>query len=417
MGYAQRGKLRANLMPPKSVPEKSANWGFATRAIHSGQEPDPATGAVIPPIYQTSTYAQEQAGVHQGFDYSRTANPSRQRLEQALADLEGGRFCLTYSTGMAALSALLSHFKSGDHIIVSEQVYGGTFRVLTQIFSRSGLQASWVDTRSIDHIAAAVGAQTRAILIETPSNPMMHLTDIEAVAQLARKHGLLCIVDNTFMTPYGQRPLELGAHVVHHSVTKYLGGHSDLLLGALITDDEELAADLRLIQGSVGAVPSPFECWLASRSLKTLAARMELHHSNAGQLAEVLQTHLQEGRVYYSGLTSHPQHGLAGRQQRTPDGRPAFGGMISFEVGSLENCRAFIDRLEIFTLAESLGGVESLVCIPAVMTHASIPREKRAALGITDSLVRLSVGIEDLSDLRADLERGLAGLNGLGLGP
>ena len=368
-----------------------------------GQEPDPTTGSVIPPIHQTTTFAQDDLGVHRGFDYTRAKNPTRSNLELNLASLEGGSHCFAFSSGMSALSALMMHFRAGDHLVVGENVYGGTYRALTRVFNRAGITTAWVDTRTIDSIAAAITPATKAIILESPTNPMMTLTDIEKAAQLARDRGLLCAVDNTFMSPYCQRPLELGAHVVAHSITKYLAGHSDVLMGALITSDDELAEDFELLQMSVGAVPSPMECWLVLRSLKTLALRMEQHSNNALELARFLEGHPSVEGGRYPGLPSHPQHELAARQQRTPDGESIFGGMICFEVGNLERARAVIQNLEVFTLAESLGGVESLVDHPALMTHASVPKNQRETFGLTDGLVRLSVGIEDLADLKADL--------------
>jgi cystathionine beta-lyase/cystathionine gamma-synthase len=384
--------------------------GFATRAIHVGQEPDTNTGSVVPPLHQTTTFAQDDIGVDRGFVYSRANNPTRANLEQTLASLESGKYGLAFASGMSALSTLIMHFNAGDHFIVGENVYGGTYRIMTQVFDRHNMHCSWVDTRSVDTIAAAINPDTRAIIIETPSNPMMTLTDIAAVAQLTRDRDLLCVVDNTFMSPYCQRPLELGAHVAFHSVTKYLAGHSDVLMGALITSEADLADDLHLIQKSVGAVPSPFDCWLTSRSLKTLVARVERHSGNALALAGFLDQHTEVGAVYFPGLPDHPQHDLAARQQRTPDGESIFGGMISIDIGSLDRARTFIRHLEVFTLAESLGGVESLVEHPAIMTHSSVPREKREAFGLTDGLVRLSVGIEDVADLETDLAEALAAL-------
>ncbi len=381
--------------------------GFATRAIHVGQEPDPATGAVVPPIYQTTTYAQEDLGVHRGFDYSRAANPTRKMLETNLASLEGGTEAIAFASGMAAFTALLTHFRSGDHFIISENVYGGTYRAVTQVFSRFGQTASWVDMTTPEPFLAAVGPGTKAIIIESPTNPMMSLTDIARFSQLARERGLLTIVDNTFMTPYCQRPLELGADVVYHSTTKYLCGHSDIIGGVVITSDSELAADLAFIQKSLGAVPAPFDCWLTLRSLKTLAVRMDRHNLNALQLAHFLKDHPKVSRVYFPGLADHPQYDLAQQQQRTPDGLPAFGGMISFETGSRENARSVALALKVFTLAESLGGVESLVSHPVTMTHAAVPKEQRELVGLTEGLLRLSVGIEDLADLQADLEQAL----------
>ncbi len=381
--------------------------GFSTRAIHVGQEPDPATGAVVPPIYQTTTYAQEDFGVHQGYDYSRAANPTRKMLETNLASLEGGTDAIAFASGMAAFTALLTHFRSGDHFIISENVYGGTYRAVTQVLDRFRLAASWVDMTTPEPFLAAVGPSTKAIIIESPTNPMMSLTDITRFSSLARERGLLTVVDNTFMTPYCQRPLELGADVVYHSTTKYLCGHSDIIGGVVITSDSELATDLAFIQKSLGAVPAPFDCWLTLRSLKTLAVRMDRHNHNALQLARFLNDHPKVSRVYFPGLKDHPQYGLAQQQQRTPDGRPAFGGMISFETGSRENASKVARALKVFTLAESLGGVESLVNHPVTMTHASVPREQRESLGLTEGLLRLSVGIEDLADLQADLEQAL----------
>jgi cystathionine beta-lyase/cystathionine gamma-synthase len=376
---------------------------FATRAIHVGQEADPVTGSVVPPLHQTTTFAQDDIGQHRGFIYSRAKNPTRTRLEENLASLEGGQNGLAFASGMSALSALVMHFKAGDHFIIGADIYGGTYRVFEGIFNRFKIQRSWVDTRSLDNVAAAVNSDTRGIIIETPSNPMMVLTDIEAAAQLAHDNNLKCIVDNTFMSPYCQRPLEMGAHVVFHSVTKYLAGHSDVLMGALITSDSELAEDLHYIQKSVGSVPSPFDCWLTSRSLKTLAVRMEQHCRAAALLAQFLANHPGVSQVFYPGLDGHPQHELASRQQRSPAGESVYGGMISIDVGSLDRARAFIKHLQVFTLAESLGGVESLVEHPAIMTHASVPPERREILGITEGLVRLSIGIEDIDDLQADL--------------
>jgi len=364
----------------------------------------------VPPIYQTTTYAQDDVGVHKGYDYSRAANPTRQMLEENLASLEGGQYGVTFASGMAALSALLTHFVSGDHFIISENVYGGTFRAVTRIFNRFGLEASWVDTMELERVAEAIRPQTKAVIIETPTNPMMTLTDIAATAALTREKGLITIVDNTFMTPYFQRPLEMGADVVYHSTTKYLGGHSDIIGGVIITSHKELADDLYFIQKSVGAVPAPFDCWLTSRSIKTLPVRMKQHDLNARQLATQLAGHPKVKAVHYPGLPSHPQYDLAQRQQRTPDGQPAFGGMISLDVGSLDQARTFVKALHIFTLAESLGGVESLVNHPATMTHASVPKGKRESFGLTDGLVRLSVGIEDIRDLEDDLAGALAAL-------
>ncbi|MCH7575989.1 MAG: PLP-dependent transferase [Candidatus Marinimicrobia bacterium] len=383
---------------------------FDTRAMHVGQEPDPATGAVVPPIYLTSTFAQEDFGVHKGYDYSRAANPTRQNLEATIASLESASRGVAFASGMAAFSAIVTRFKSGDHLVLSENVYGGTYRALTQVFDRFGIGCSWIDTTRLDNVRGAITSSTVAILIETPSNPMMSITDLAGVAQIARERNLLSIVDNTFMSPYFQRPLEHGIDVVYHSITKYLAGHSDIIGGIVVTSNEELADDLAFTQKSLGAVPSPFDCWLTSRSLKTLGVRMERHNANALRLAGFLVDRQEVKQVFYPGLESHPQHALATRQQTSPDGRPAYGGIISIETGSLDNARRFARGVKVFTLAESLGGVESLVNHPATMTHGSVPRQKRESFGLTDGLVRLSVGIEDVRDLEADLDQALSGL-------
>ncbi|MFC1481420.1 trans-sulfuration enzyme family protein [Candidatus Neomarinimicrobiota bacterium] len=383
---------------------------FSTRAIHVGQSPEKTTGAVVPPIFQTSTYAQSDLGVHQGYDYSRAANPTRAAMEANLAGLEGADFGIAFASGMAALSAIVQHFKAGDHFILSENVYGGTYRALTQVFDRFDVHTSWVDTTKLSDIEAAICPDTKAIILETPTNPMMSITDLKGVSELAHGHGLISIVDNTFLTPYCQRPLELGADVVFHSTTKYICGHSDVIGGIVITSDQQLAEDLAFIQKSLGAVPAPFDCWLTSRSLKTLAVRMDRHNYNAGILAAYLEKHSAVSMIYYPGLQSHPQHGLAARQQLDPDGNPVFGGMLSIDVGDLKKASKIARGLKIFTLAESLGGVESLINHPPTMTHASVPEEQRARLGITDGLLRLSVGIEAIDDLQEDLEQALAAL-------
>ncbi|MEE9465633.1 MAG: PLP-dependent aspartate aminotransferase family protein [Candidatus Neomarinimicrobiota bacterium] len=387
---------------------RSLKRGFSTRAIHMGQDPDPATGAVVPPIYQTTTFAQEDLGVHKGYDYSRAANPTREMMETNLASLEGGAHAVAFASGMAALTAVMNHFRSGDHFIISENVYGGTYRAMTEVLDRVGLEASWVDMTTPEPFLEAVRPETKAIIIESPTNPMMSLTDIAAFSNLAHERGLITVVDNTFLTPYCQRPLELGADVVYHSTTKYLSGHSDVIGGVVITNDSALADDLAFIQKSLGAVPSPFDCWLTQRSLKTLAVRMERHNHNALQLASFLESHPKVQQVYFPGLESHPQHALALRQQRTPGDQPAFGGMLSFETGSREAASKVARALKVFTLAESLGGVESLVNHPVTMTHASVPKDKRESFGLTEGLLRLSVGIEDVADLQADLEEALA---------
>jgi cystathionine beta-lyase/cystathionine gamma-synthase len=377
--------------------------GFATRAIHVGQEPDPTTGAVIVPIYQTSTYAQSEVGVHKGYDYSRTANPTRAALEACLASLDNGRFGLAFASGMAAEDTLLHLFESGDHIVACDDVYGGTFRLFHRVLERAGLRFTFVDATDIDNVEKALEGRTRLIWVESPTNPLMKLIDIATVAELAHARGITLAVDNTFASPYCQRPLDLGADVVHYSTTKYLGGHSDVVGGALITSKEGLYERLKFLQNAVGGVPGPFDSWLVLRGLKTLAVRMRQHSANAMQTACFLEQHPQVKRVFYPGLPSHPQHELARRQMVG-----GFGGMLSFEVhGGVDAAREVARRTRLFTLAESLGGVESLIELPALMTHASLPAERRAEIGIDDGLIRLSVGIEEPEDLVADLEQAL----------
>ncbi len=384
--------------------ERSARpAGFSTRAIHAGQEPDPTTGAVIVPVYQTSTYAQEALGKSTGYEYARTSNPTRTALERNLASLESGTHGLCFASGLAALNCLMQTLSAGDHVVAGSNLYGGSYRLFTRVLQRFGLSFTFVDSADLGALEAAFRPATRMLVVETPTNPMMTLTDIAAAGAIARARGARTVVDNTFMTPYFQRPLELGADVVLHSVTKYLNGHSDLVGGALVTRDEELAAGLRFLQNAAGAVPGPMDCWLALRGTKTLAVRMDRHDANARALAEALERHPGVARVYYPGLPGHPQHELARRQAS------GFGGMLSFVAGdgSLEAGRRVFDRFRLFTRAESLGGVESLVCHPATMTHASVPPEERLRLGLVDGLIRLSVGIEDLEDLLADLEQAL----------
>lgn len=373
-----------------------------TRVIHAGFDADPATGAVNVPIYQTSTYKQEAPGRHKGYEYSRTGNPTRTVLEALIADLEGGARGFGFASGLAALSTILMLFEAGDHLIIGDDVYGGTFRLQDKVFRRFGLEASYVDTGNPEHLVAAVRPNTRAVLIETPTNPLLKVTDIRAVADVARQHGLLLIVDNTFMTPYWQRPLELGADIVWHSATKYLSGHSDVVAGLAVAASPELADRLAFLQNAAGGVPGPQDCFLLIRGIKTLGLRMRAHEANAGRIAAWLATHPVVDRVYYPGLPSHPGHHL---QQRQAAG---FGGMISIDVGSGERAARLLSRVRIFALAESLGAVESLIEVPSIMTHASIPAEQRAALGITDGLIRLSVGVEDGADLLEDLEQALS---------
>jgi cystathionine gamma-lyase len=383
----------------------STKPGMSTLAIHAGQEPDPTTGAVMTPIYQTSTYAQEALGKNKGFEYARTHNATRAALERNLAGLEGARHGLSFASGLAATNALIQTLSAGDHVVCGQNTYGGTFRLFDKVWRRHGLDFTFVDAVSTDAVSSAFTPKTKLVFVETPTNPLMQLTDIAAVSERARKKGILTVVDNTFMTPFFQRPLELGADVAFHSVTKYLNGHSDLVGGALLVNDDELHAQLRFLQNAAGAVPGPMDCFLALRGTKTLAVRMQRHDENARELAAVLEHHPRVSKVFYPGLPSHPQHALAKRQAS------GFGGMISIVPGdgSLEAGRAMFDRFELFTRAESLGGVESLVCHPASMTHASVPRERRLAMGFPDGLLRLSVGIEDIADLRADLEQALGG--------
>jgi cystathionine gamma-lyase len=380
--------------------------GFATRAIHVGQAPDPTTGAVIVPIYQTSTYAQSEVGVHKGFDYSRTANPTRSALEACLASLDGGRYGLAFASGMAAEDTLLHLLESGDHVVACDDVYGGTFRLFHRVLERAGLSFTFVDATRIENVEAAIGERTRLIWLESPTNPLLKLIDINAVSRLAHQRNIIVAVDNTFASPYCQRPLELGADVVHYSTTKYLGGHSDVVGGALITSNDGLYERLHFLQNAVGGVPGAFDSWLVLRGLKTLAVRMRQHSANAQQIGCFLEQHARVKRVYYPGLESHPQHALAKRQMVG-----GFGGMLSFEVhGGVDAAREVARRTRLFTLAESLGGVESLIELPALMTHASLPVERRAEIGIDDGLIRLSVGIEEVEDLIADLDQALAAI-------
>ena len=383
----------------------SKDFGLGTLAIHGGQSPDPSTGAVMPPIYATSTYAQSSPGVHQGFEYSRTHNPTRFAYERCAAALEGGTRGFAFASGLAATSTLLELLDSGDHVIAMDDLYGGSYRLFERVRRRSAaLDFSFVDLTDPAQFEAAITSKTKLVWIETPTNPLLKIVDIAAIAAIAKKHGLLVAVDNTFASPILQRPLEHGADLVMHSATKYLNGHSDMVGGMLVVgDNAELGEQLAFLQNSIGAVQGPFDSFLALRGLKTLHLRMKAHCDNALALAQWLQAHEAVSEVIYPGLASHPHHDLAKRQM---DG---FGGMLSIRLkGGFEAAKAFCERLELFTLAESLGGVESLVNHPAVMTHASIPPERRAGLGIGDELVRLSVGIEAIDDLRADVARALA---------
>ena len=374
-----------------------------TLAIHAGQSPDPATGAVMTPVYLTSTYAQASPGVHKGFEYSRTQNPTRYALQDCLAALEGARHGLAFASGLAATDGVLHLLEAGDHVLASDDVYGGTFRIFDKVFRRHGLSFDYVDMSDARNVERALRPRTRLVWIESPTNPMLKIVDLAEVARIARAHGARTVVDNTFATPYFQRPLEHGVDVVTHSTTKYLNGHSDVIGGAVMTSDGELFERLKFLQNAVGGVPSPMDCFLVLRGLKTLHVRMQRHAENALALAHHLERHPQVERVIYPGLPSHPQHALARRQMS------GFGGMLAFVIrGGLPAARAFLEAVRIFACAESLGGVESLVEHPAIMTHASVPKETRELLGILDGFIRISVGIEAVSDLVDDLERGFA---------
>ena len=375
---------------------------FATRAVHAGQVPEPLAGAVMTPIYQTSTYVQQGLGKHKGYEYARTSNPTREALERNVASLEGARHGFAFSSGLAALDAVIKLLSAGDHVVSGENVYGGSHRQMTHIWARLGLAFTFVDGGDTAAVAAAVTPKTKLVYAETPTNPMMRLCDLAATGEVARKAGALFVVDNTFATPFFQQPLQFGADIVLHSTTKYLNGHSDMIGGMLVTSRDDLAERLAFIQNGSGAVPGPFDCWLALRGTKTLALRMRQHDASGRRIAEWLGTEPRVKRIYYPGLPSHPQHELARRQMK------GFGGMISIDLGDVEFARRFVERTKIFALAESLGGVESLIGHPASMTHASVPREMRERMGLTDSLVRLSVGIEDVDDLIADLGQALA---------
>lgn len=379
--------------------------GFSTRAIHAGQRPDPTTGAVMTPIYATSTYAQESPGVNKGYEYARGKNPTREAFEACIADLEGGVQAFGFASGMAATSTALELLDAGSHIITGDDLYGGTWRLFERVRRRSmGLDFAYVDLTDLARVEAAITPQTRMLWVETPTNPLMKLADIAALSAIARAHNLLLVVDNTFATPWSQQPLSLGADIVMHSATKYLNGHSDVIGGVLVARETEIAAQLKFLQNSVGGVMGPFDAFLVNRGLKTLGIRMKAHNENALAVARWLEDRTGVASVLYPGLISHPQHDLAARQM---GGR--FGGMVTFFVdGDLSRTKQVLERFQVFTLAESLGGVESLVNHPAIMTHASVPRELREAGGVTDNLVRLSVGVEDLDDLLGDLDQALA---------
>jgi cystathionine beta-lyase/cystathionine gamma-synthase len=374
---------------------------FSTLCLHAGQEPDPSTGAIITPIYQTSTYVQDELGKHKGYEYARTQNPTREALERNVAAIEAGAEGFAFASGMAAIGAIATMLKSGDHVVVSDNTYGGTFRLFEQVLTRYQLSFSYVDTSSLEQIESAITPATRMLFIETPTNPIMRLTDLAGAGDIARRRHLTLVVDNTFASPCLQRPIETGAHLVVHSTTKYLNGHSDSIGGVVVAVRPDDIAWLRFVQNAEGAILSPFDSWLVLRGTKTLSVRMAAHNANGLALAQFLDAHPKVRHVYYPGLPSHPQFALASRQMR------GFGGMLSFELGSLDAARRLLNNVRLHSLAESLGGVESLISHPATMTHASVPADRRAALGISDGLVRISAGIEDIEDLKEDLAQAL----------
>jgi cystathionine gamma-lyase len=378
--------------------------GFATRAIHAGQRPDPVSGAIMTPLYLTSTYVQESIGVNKGYEYARGKNPTRQALERNIATLENGRHGFAFGSGMGCLDSIMKLFKAGDHIVCGENVYGGTFRLFDRILRHMGLSFSYVDPSEPQRIEEAMTPATVALLVETPTNPLMRLTDLRAMSDIAKRHGALLIVDNTFASPILQRPLELGADIVWHSTTKYINGHSDMIGGLAVVLDDDLADRLQFILNAAGAVPGPFDAWLALRGVKTLPLRMRQHDANGRQIAAYLLDRLGPERVIYPGLAHHPHHELAKSQMS------GFGGMMTLELGSQDNARRFLEKVQVFALAESLGGVESLTNHPFTMTHGSVPAEIKRGMGLTDGMVRLSCGIEDAEDLIEDLERALVGL-------
>ena len=385
----------------KRIVKLTPHARFSTLCLHAGQEPDPSTGAIITPIYQTSTYVQEALGRHKGYEYARTQNPTREALERNLAAIEGGKEGFAFASGMAAIGAIATMLKSGDHVVVSDNTYGGTFRLFDKVLTRYELSFSYVDTSNLDEVERAFTPATRMLFVETPTNPVMQITDLRGAAELAHRHSARLVVDNTFASPCLQRPIEFGADLVVHSTTKYLNGHSDSIGGAVLAVRDDDIEWLRFVQNAEGAILSPFDSWLVLRGTKTLPIRMARHNENGMALARFLADHAKVRHVYYPGLPSHPQHALAARQMR------GFGGMLSFELGSLEGARCVLDNVRLLALAESLGGVESLISHPATMTHASVPVDRRTALGITDGLVRISAGLEDIEDLQEDLSQAL----------
>jgi cystathionine gamma-lyase/cystathionine beta-lyase/cystathionine gamma-lyase/homocysteine desulfhydrase len=378
-----------------------SNARFSTRCLHAGQDPDPSTGAIITPIYQTSTYVQEELGKHKGYEYARTQNPTREALERNIANIESGTEGFAFASGMAAIGAIATMLKAGDHVVVSDNTYGGTFRLFDKVLTKFQLSFSYVDTADLDATERAFTPSTRMLFVETPTNPIMRITDLAGAAALAKSRGARLIVDNTFASPAIQRPIEFGADIVVHSTTKYLNGHSDSIGGVVVAVNADDIEWLRFVQNAEGAILSPFDSWLVLRGTKTLALRMTQHNANGLALAQFLETQPKVRHVYYPGLTSHPQHALASKQMR------GFGGMLAFDLGSLEAARRLLNSVRLHALAESLGGVESLISHPATMTHASVPADKRQALGITDGLVRISAGVEDIEDLKADLVQAL----------
>jgi cystathionine beta-lyase/cystathionine gamma-synthase len=383
------------------------DWKFSTKAIHIGNKADKESGSVSPPIHLTSTFKQDAVGQTRGFDYSRVSNPTRQRLEENLASLDNAKHAICFSTGMAATTALFQLFDSGDHILISRNTYGGTYRMSMNVLRRQGIEFEWIDTRDTGNVEKHIRPNTKLVHLETPTNPLLELCDLNAIVNVCKKHDILMSVDNTFMSPYGQRPLELGVDVVMQSSTKSLSGHSDILGGVLTTNDDELDERLRFLLKATGGVPSSFDNWILLRSTKTLGLRYQKSSDNATELAQWLADQDNLDRVIYPGLKNHPQHEIALKQQKTPNGEVIFGNMISIDVGTIEARDRFLERLDVFTLAESLGGVESLVCVPYDMTHAAIPVKAKLELGITETLIRLSIGIEDVGDLKADLQNAL----------